>query len=162
MVYRGFDVDELVAQSSFEEVTYLLWYGKLPTRKELDRHVKALSSTANRKLPPRLVSMLKLLPKKTTPMEVLRRHLRPLRFRPRCRGQFARGDAAEDHSADRADADPGRRVGSHPTRQAAGRAQPALVPRRQFSLHDERQEAHPARHQDLRRHPHHSRGSRVQ
>src|SRR6266508_5084080 len=72
MVYRGFDVDELVAQSSFEEVTYLLWYGKLPTRKELDRHVKALSSTANRKLPPRLVSMLKLLPKKTTPMEILR------------------------------------------------------------------------------------------
>src|SRR6266508_341968 len=72
MVYRGFDVDELVAQSSFEEVTYLLWYGKLPTRKELDRHVKALSSTASRKLPPKLISMLKLLPKKTTPMEALR------------------------------------------------------------------------------------------
>ena len=52
LVYRGFDVDELVAQSNFEEVTYLLWYGKLPTRKELDTHVKALSSTANRKLPP--------------------------------------------------------------------------------------------------------------
>ncbi len=72
LVYRGFDVDELVAQSSFEEVTYLLWYGKLPTRKELDTHVKALSSTANRKLPPKLIAMLKLLPKKTTPMEVLR------------------------------------------------------------------------------------------
>src|SRR5207247_5229583 len=72
LVYRGFDVDELVAQSNFEEVTYLLWYGKLPTRKELDTHVKALSSTANRKLPPKLIAMLKLLPKKTTPMEVLR------------------------------------------------------------------------------------------
>src|SRR5215470_14641424 len=48
LVYRGFDVDDLVAQSTFEEVTYLLWYGKLPTRKELDAHVKALSSTANR------------------------------------------------------------------------------------------------------------------
>jgi len=72
LVYRGFDVDDLVAQSTFEEVTYLLWYGKLPTRKELDAHVKALSSTANRKLPPKLISMLKLLPKKTTPMEVLR------------------------------------------------------------------------------------------
>jgi len=72
LVYRGFDVDDLVAQSNFEEVTYLLWYGKLPTRKELDAHVKALSSTANRKLPPKLIGMLKLLPKKTTPMEVLR------------------------------------------------------------------------------------------
>jgi len=71
LVYRGFDVDELVAQSNFEEVTYLLWYGKLPTRKELDTHVKALSSTANRKLPPKLIAMLELLPKNTTPMEVL-------------------------------------------------------------------------------------------
>jgi citrate synthase len=43
LVYRGFNVDDLAAQSSFEEVTYLLWYGKLPTRKELDAHVKALS-----------------------------------------------------------------------------------------------------------------------
>src|SRR5262249_59607915 len=72
LVYRGFDVDDLVANSNFEEVTYLLWYGKLPTRKELDAHVKALSSTANRKLPPKLVSMLRLFPKKTTPMEILR------------------------------------------------------------------------------------------
>ena len=72
LLYRGFDVDELVARSNFEEVIYLLWHGKLPSRKELDAHVKALSSTANRKLPPKLVSVLKLLPKKTTPMEVLR------------------------------------------------------------------------------------------
>ena len=53
-------------------MTYLLWYGKLPSRKELDAHVKALSSTANRKLPPKLITMLRQLPKKTTPMEVLR------------------------------------------------------------------------------------------
>jgi citrate synthase len=72
LVYRGFDVEDLVAQSTFEEVTYLLWYGRLPTRKELDAHVKALSSTANRKLPPKLLAMLRLFPKKTTPMEILR------------------------------------------------------------------------------------------
>jgi len=72
LLYRGYDVDDLVAQSTFEEVTYLLWYGSLPTRKELDVHVKALSSTANRKLPPKLVSMLRLFPKKTAPMEILR------------------------------------------------------------------------------------------
>jgi len=72
LLYRGFDVDDLVAHSSFEEVAYLLWYGALPSRKELEAHVKALSATANRKLPPRLVTMLRALPRKTTPMEVLR------------------------------------------------------------------------------------------
>jgi citrate synthase len=72
LIYRGYDVDDLAAHSTFEEVVYLLWHGQLPSRKELEAHVKALSAMANRKLPAKLVSMLKLLPKKTTPMEVLR------------------------------------------------------------------------------------------
>ncbi|PYL26534.1 MAG: citrate synthase, partial [Verrucomicrobia bacterium] len=50
----------------------LLWHGGLPSKKELDAHIKALNATANRKLPPGIVSLLKALPKKTTPMEVLR------------------------------------------------------------------------------------------
>ncbi len=72
LVYRGFDVDDLVAHSSFEEVVYLLWHGRLPTRKELDAHTKALSATANRKLPPKLVGILTQLPRKSNPMEILR------------------------------------------------------------------------------------------
>jgi len=36
LLYRGYDVDDLVAQSTFEEVVYLLWHGHLPSRKELD------------------------------------------------------------------------------------------------------------------------------
>jgi len=72
LLYRGFDVDDLAAQSTFEEVVYLLWHGRLPTKKELDAHVKALSSTANRRLPPKLLAMLRFFPKKTTPMEILR------------------------------------------------------------------------------------------
>src|SRR5712692_4700831 len=72
LIYRGYDVDDLVAHSTFEEVVFLLWQGHLPSRKELETHVKALSATANRKLPTKLISMLKLLPKKTTPMEALR------------------------------------------------------------------------------------------
>jgi citrate synthase len=70
LLYRGFDIDDLVATSSFEEVAYLLWQGALPSRKQLDDHVKALS--ANRRLPPKLIAMLRSLPRKTTPMEVLR------------------------------------------------------------------------------------------
>src|SRR5256714_11288699 len=72
LLYRGFDVDDLAAPSSFEEVVYLLWHGALPSRKELDTKVKALAATANRRLPPKLVTMLRQLPRKTTPMEVLR------------------------------------------------------------------------------------------
>ncbi|MEK7701176.1 MAG: citrate/2-methylcitrate synthase [candidate division NC10 bacterium] len=72
LVYRGFDVNDLVERSSFEEVVYLLWHGALPTRKELDAHARALAATANRKLPPKLVGILRALPKRTTPMEVLR------------------------------------------------------------------------------------------
>ena len=72
LLYRGFDVDDLVAHSTFEEVTYLLWHGELPSRKELDVHARALASTANRRLPPKVLAMLKLLPRKTTPMETLR------------------------------------------------------------------------------------------
>lgn len=72
LLYRGFDVDDLVAHSSFEEVVYLLWHGRLPSQKELAAHVKALAATSNRRLSPKLLAMLRLLPKKTTPMEVLR------------------------------------------------------------------------------------------
>jgi citrate synthase len=72
LLYRGYDVDDLVARSSFEEVCYLLWHGSLPTRKELEAHVKVLSSTATRKLAPKMIAILRALPRKTTPMEVLR------------------------------------------------------------------------------------------
>src|SRR5882762_2774480 len=72
LVYRGYDVNDLVEHSSFEEVIFLLWHGGLPSKNELVAHTNALSSTANRRLPPGLVSLLKALPKKTTPMEVLR------------------------------------------------------------------------------------------
>jgi len=70
LLYRGFDINDLVAHSTFEEVVYLLWHGALPTRKELDAHVKVLIRV--RKLPPRLIRVLRVLPPKTTPMEVLR------------------------------------------------------------------------------------------
>jgi citrate synthase len=72
LLYRGYDVNDLVEHSSFEEVAYLLWHGALPSRKELEAHTKALAATATRRLPAKLVDMLRQLPRKTTPMEVLR------------------------------------------------------------------------------------------
>src|SRR2546422_561228 len=44
LVYRGYDVNDLVEHSSFEEVVYLLWHGSLPSRKELDAHVMSLTA----------------------------------------------------------------------------------------------------------------------
>ena len=70
LLYRGFDIDDLVAHSTFEEVAYLLWHGTLPSRKKLDAHRKALAQA--RKLPPRLIALLKALPKKAAPMDALR------------------------------------------------------------------------------------------
>ena len=46
LVYRGYDVDDLAAQSTFEEVVYLLWFGALPTKKEYDAFYKTMSATA--------------------------------------------------------------------------------------------------------------------
>jgi citrate synthase len=72
LLYRGYDVDDLAAHATFEEVVYLLWFGALPTRKEYEAFYKKISSTASRRLPPNLVALLRTLPKKATPMEVLR------------------------------------------------------------------------------------------
>src|SRR3989475_10494982 len=72
LIYRGYDVDDLAAQSQFEEVVYLVWFGALPSKKEYDTFYKTLNSTATSRLPPKLIAVLRTLPKTTTPMEVLR------------------------------------------------------------------------------------------
>ncbi|HEX6322284.1 MAG TPA: citrate/2-methylcitrate synthase, partial [Vicinamibacterales bacterium] len=35
LAYQGFDIHDLAANASFEEVCYLLWHGRLPNRAEL-------------------------------------------------------------------------------------------------------------------------------
>ena len=44
LTYRGIDIDDLAEHATFEEVAYLLWYGKLPTQSELDNLVEQLSA----------------------------------------------------------------------------------------------------------------------
>jgi citrate synthase len=36
LVYRGYAIEDLAREASYEEVVYLLWHGELPTRSELD------------------------------------------------------------------------------------------------------------------------------
>jgi citrate synthase len=35
LVYRGYEIQDLVENASFEEVAYLLWHNKLPNKTEL-------------------------------------------------------------------------------------------------------------------------------
>ena len=68
--YRGIDIHELAAKSTFEETTYLLWNGSLPTAAELADFTRELA--AARTLPPEVIDLLKSVPTTATPMEVLR------------------------------------------------------------------------------------------
>jgi citrate synthase len=68
--YRGIDIHELAQHSTFEETTYLLWFGKLPTAADLKDFSQKLADA--REIDPKIVELLRALPKKATPMEVLR------------------------------------------------------------------------------------------
>ncbi len=70
LAYRGIDIHELASKSNFEEVCYLLWYGKLPTASELKAFSAQLAS--ERKMDPFIYESLKSFPKNATPMDVLR------------------------------------------------------------------------------------------
>ncbi len=78
LAYRGIDIHELATNSTFEETCALLWFGKLPTRKELD-DVRA-HLAAERKLPEPVLTLMRQAPKSATPMEVLRTAVSALAF----------------------------------------------------------------------------------
>ena len=70
LVYRGYDIHDLAAHTSFEEVAYLLWKGALPNRQQLDELNQHLR--AERELPPMVLDLLRLTPEDATPMAALR------------------------------------------------------------------------------------------
>jgi citrate synthase len=76
--YRGIDIHELAVKSTFEETTYLLWNGTLPTKLELREFQTQLSLA--RGLDFRIISLLQSIPASATPMEVLRTAVSALSF----------------------------------------------------------------------------------
>lgn len=70
LFYRGIDINELVEHSTFEETTALLWYGDLPTTRQLDSFKRKMIE--NRLVPNEIIALLLLLPKNASPMGVLR------------------------------------------------------------------------------------------
>ena len=70
MIYRGFDIHDLAQHATFEETAYLLWYGSLPTRPQLDLLNEEMASA--RKLPGRVISILRTFAADASPMDALR------------------------------------------------------------------------------------------
>src|SRR3954463_12912651 len=60
LVYRGYEIGDLVENATFEEVAYLLWEDKLPNRAELAELKKQIA--ANMALPAHVSRLIETLP----------------------------------------------------------------------------------------------------
>lgn len=69
LLYRGYNIDDLATQSTFEETIYLLLYGELPTVDQLEAFDAELK--ASRALPEEVINVISLT-QKAHPMDVLR------------------------------------------------------------------------------------------
>src|SRR5437667_6418217 len=70
LTYRGYSINDLAEKAGFEEVAFLLLYGHLPNRAELENYRGKLRSL--RGLTAGLKTILEQLPSNTHPMDVLR------------------------------------------------------------------------------------------
>lgn len=70
LIYRGYNIEDLGAKASFEEVVYLLWNGDLPTAGQLNAFKAALVS--KRALPSAILRTMAEFPHEAHPMAVLR------------------------------------------------------------------------------------------
>jgi len=70
LIYCGYDIGDLAAHATFEEVAYLLWHGHLPNRAELAEFTGEMARY--RTLPPAVVEVIRVLPDSAEPLEVLR------------------------------------------------------------------------------------------
>jgi len=71
LTYVGYNIDDLAENSTFEEVVYLLWHRKLPTKKELEDLKNQLAENAS--IPKELIEHFKMYPiSQVHPMAALR------------------------------------------------------------------------------------------
>ena len=68
--YRGYSIEELAEHSTFEEVAYLMWYGRLPGKIEFEAFLDGF--TGSTELPTETTMILRMFPRTATPMEMLR------------------------------------------------------------------------------------------
>src|SRR5450432_301501 len=70
LVYRGYSIEDLAANTTFEEVVYLLWEGDLPNRTQLDGFTQRL--VAGRAVPQVILDHLRMIPADAHPLAALR------------------------------------------------------------------------------------------
>jgi citrate synthase len=70
LTYRGYDIDDLAENTTFEEVVYLLLNDDLPNQTQLDELKQQLDQ--ERALPAEFLAQIKHFPKTALPMEALR------------------------------------------------------------------------------------------
>ncbi len=69
LVYRGYDIDDLAHNSSFEEVAYLLWNGQLPHKTQLAELRNEIAGSMV--LPAHLFDIMQAFPFDANPMRVV-------------------------------------------------------------------------------------------
>ncbi len=69
LLYRGYTIEDLAANATFEEVVYLLWFGRLPRRGELEEFSEKLHAAMA--LPPESFGWFHGLPTRVHPMDFL-------------------------------------------------------------------------------------------
>ena len=70
LAYRGYDIHDLAEHSNFEETTYLLWEGELPSRAELGDFTTMLAG--QREVPATVLDLIAAAPPEAPPMATLR------------------------------------------------------------------------------------------
>lgn len=70
LFYRGYSIDDLAAHSTFEETAYLLIFGKLPNKTQLQEFARKIESY--RTLDPRLLRLIASFPTSCDPIDALR------------------------------------------------------------------------------------------
>jgi citrate synthase len=78
LIYQGLNIHDLATKSTFEEVVFLLWNGRLPTKSELDALKQDLA--ASYELPEWVAELPKYFPKDAEPMDTLRTAVSALAF----------------------------------------------------------------------------------
>jgi citrate synthase len=78
LIYQGYNIHDLAEHSTFEEVIFLLWNGRLPKKDELE-NLKA-QFQANYAIPAEIIDMMRTFPKDANPMDVLRTTVSALGF----------------------------------------------------------------------------------
>src|SRR5688500_9623324 len=78
LIYQGYDIHDLAAHSTFEEVIFLLWNKRLPKQNELDELKQALAGSPE--IPDEIIDLMRRTPRDADPIDVLRTTVSALEF----------------------------------------------------------------------------------